>query len=515
MVNESSTTLFTSNITSSPYTNRISLTLNRAALLPGNSYRFTLTVEDILGHVGFAKMDLHTESLPLAGLLDIQPASGNPLATRFLLRASHWTDDIGNTPLSYQFGFQYPDEETIFWFSGVTVRNKISTILPLPSAANETLIIILQIYNTNGAVSKHQLYVDNLMHNSDTSFDLIELMQCVEDVSLKNGNWIEGIAHLTAIVASVNRYQDAFLCVDEFRERAVGVILQLFNSYIPQSKFFLNHLLFLLHEVTFKAVLPRNTSLHVVELLESLVQTFNNIDEKTSVISMPGFSEQEAELVFETYGSLILANSQREGTRIRSDVITESCLASLPHLGYGMCLQLGINEQASVTTADGLGSLKASHINLPMEYTTAQPCANCTLRNSEEIHINFGSKLFRQFLQWMCVTESLCSGVCIISAEFNDDVRWQGNPFSSVVKTPVLSLTLVNPIDGVLLQVQDLPSSPVTLSFPITAELSDLGLLECVFWSNTNNTWSNVGCTVQQVSYHTWDCILQCNCRVL
>ena len=497
-VNESSTILFTSNITSCPYINRISLTLNRAVLLPGNSYRFTLIVQNTLGHIGFAKMDLRTESLPLAGLLVIQPSSGDPLTTMFLIRALQWTDDIGNTPLSYQFGFQYPGEETVYWFSGVTIRNKISTILPLPSAANEPLSIILLIYDTNGAVSKYQTYV---MLNSNASINLIEQIQTIEEMSLINGNWNEGNAHLTAIVASINRNPDTFNYIDKFRVRAVSMILQLFDSYVPQSKSFLNHLLFLLHEVTYEAELPQNSSLRVVELLESLVQTYNNIIERTSVISMPGFSEQEAQLVFETYRNLISENSQFEGARIRSDVITESLLTSLPLLGYGMCLLLGVNEQASVTIADGFGSLKASQINLPMDYVTAQPYNDCTLGFNEEIHVNFGSELFRQYLQWMCDTESLCSGVCVISAQFIADLRWQGNPYSSIVKTPVLSLALVNPMDGGQLQVQDLQSSPVTLSFPITAELSNLGLLECVFWSSSNSTWSDGGCTIQQVSY--------------
>ena len=89
----------------------------------------------------------------------------------------------------------------------------------------------------------------------------------------------------------------------------MSVILQLFHSYVPKTKIFLNHLLFLLHEVTLETILPQNTSIQVVELLESLIQAYNNVVEKISVISTPGFSEQEAGLVFETYRNLILANA--------------------------------------------------------------------------------------------------------------------------------------------------------------------------------------------------------------
>ena len=507
-LNESSPVLFTSNVTSSPYTNQISLTLSKGVLLPGNTYRFTLTVKNSLGHVGFACMDFRTESLPLAGQLDIQPVSGDALSTEFLVKASHWTDDIGDTPLSYQFGFQYPDEETVYWSSGVIIQNQISTIFPLPSVASDSVNVILLIYDINGAVSEHQTGID--IFNSNALIDLNELIQCIEEISLHDGNWIEGNAHLTAVIVSVNRNQDLFQDIDTFRVRAVDLILQLFDSYIPQSKSFLNHLLFLLHEVTYQAELPHNTSVQVVELLESLVQTYNSLG-KTLAISVPGFSEHEAQLVLETYSNLLLANGQFQGFRIRADVITDSLLRTLPVLGYGMCLQLGINEQVSVTIDDNFGSLKASQINLPVDYVTAQPCKNCTLGLSEEISIGFGSELFRQYLQWMCDAQSVCSGVCAISAQFIVNIRWQDSPYSSVVKTPVLSLALVNPMDGGILQVQNLQSSPITVSFPITAEVSNSGQLECVFWSNISNTWSNEGCSLQQVSYYVNNTVESCN----
>lgn len=504
-LNETVHLLITANATSPPLTNQITLVLERGVLLADNSYRFRIEATNTQGHTGYAEIDIHTASVPLSGSFDIQPVRGSPLDTRFSLRALWWTDDIGDMPLSYQFGFHYPQEQDVQWLNGLLDQNVISSVLPLPHWLNDSVNLVLQIYDNKGALTRHEASVvlEYNKNDSNNSIDIMRLMKTIECISLVDGNWIEGLAHLTALTLSQHRYPNEFdpTELQIFKGRAINLLIELYRSYIPISKSFLNQLLSLMFRVTYQLELTTNTVEQVLVILESVVDTYNSFSEM-SVFSKPGFSEDEANLVFGTYANLITANSQGNSTRLVSDNITNSLLNVVPILGYGMCKQLGVGERNAFTFAENFGSLKSSQINPPRMYNATMSYESCPYKRNGTIYIDFTNRLFRQYLQWPCRTgsESQCSGVCITSAQFRQDMRWQGSLYSSYTKTPFLHVTLANPTNGSVLQIQDLQSSPVVISFPITSDPSNLNHLECVHWSKTLNAWSPQGCTTDIVS---------------
>ena len=511
LLNETVHVLFTSSVTSPPLTNQVTLTLESAVLLADNSYRFRIEATNVLGHTGYAEIDIHTASVPLSGHLNIQPLNGSSLDTIFSLQALRWTDDIGDTPLSYQFGFQYPEELDIQWLSGILTQSEIVSLLPLPSQMNNSVILVLQIYDNKGALTCHKTSF-TVQHNrnaSHNSIDIMRIMQTIENTSLQMGNWIEGLAHLTALVFSQDRNPSQFDPTDlqMFKTRAINLLIELYRSYIPASKSFLNHLLSLVNKVTYQVELPAPIVAQVLELLESVVNMYKSFEE-SAVFSKPGFSEDEAKLVFETYANLIAASSRVTSTRIMSDAVTNSLLNVISELGFGMCQQLGIGEESAFIFADNVGTLKSSWINLPRTYNTTMPCESCPYNQTNGVvNIEFSNQLFRQYLQWPCSVEiepeNQCSGVCIISAQFIREMRWQGSQYSSYAKVPFLHVSLANPRNGSVLQTQNPQTSPVTISFPITSEPSSLRNLECVSWNDVLGTWSPQGCTTDVVSIGT------------
>ena len=353
--------LFTSSVTSPPLTNQVTLTLESGVLLADNSYRFRIEATNVLGHTGYAEIDIHTASVPLSGHLNIQPLNGSSLDTIFSLQALWWTDDIGDTPLSYQFGFQYPEELDIQWLSGILTQSEIVSLLPLPSQMNNSVILVLQIYDNKGALTCHKTSF-TVQHNrnaSHNSIDIMRIMQTIENTSLQMGNWIEGLAHLTALVFSQDRNPSQFDPTDlqMFKTRAINLLIELYRSYIPASKSFLNHLLSLVNKVTYQVELPAPIVAQVLELLESVVNMYKSFEE-SAVFSKPGFSEDEAKLVFETYANLIAASSRVTSTRIMSDAVTNSLLNVISELGFGMCQQLGIGEKSAFIFADNVGTLE-------------------------------------------------------------------------------------------------------------------------------------------------------------
>ena len=236
LLNETVHVLFTSNVTSPPLTNQVTLTLERGVLLADNSYRFRIEATNVQSHTGYAEIDIHTASVPLSGRLNIQPLSGSSLDTLFTLQALQWTDDIGDTPLSYQFGFQYPEELDVQWLSGILSQNDIVSLLPLPSQINNSIISVLQIYDNKGALTCHKMSV-TVEHNrnaSHNSIDIMRILQTIEDTSLRMGDWIGGLAHLTSLIFSQDRNPSQFDPTDlqMFKTRAINLLIELYRSYI-------------------------------------------------------------------------------------------------------------------------------------------------------------------------------------------------------------------------------------------------------------------------------------------
>ena len=595
--------LFTSpvpNIAVPSFTNRLSLVIKKNSLLSRNSYRLKLTAADMLGRAGFVELDIRTATQPTSGLLEITPLTGHPLSTLFTLSALGWTDDLGDTPLLYRFGLRYHYTTSInvntavntccggttandscvcdYWLSGIIEVNQLSTILPFTltneSADNSSIVnvsVILQVYDNKGAVTEVVKDLRQLVYrnadigvNSDTqplqpisgeSDEMVDISTLLDDIGRmlrETGDWIQTMAHLTAVIATVeselthnvltNQISPAQLNLTEevvelFQLKATQLIIDVYDSYIPLSKSYLIIIASLLHKTTkpLRGESPCNTPLldstitKLASLLESVVAVYNTF-ERGAAFSYAGLDKRDSFLVLDVLQNLILARSETEERadtrgptilRIRADNITRSLLRIVPNIGYGICLQQALNEEAVfVHSSTSFVSLKSSWINLPNDYRAGN---NPEFQFGENIIVNFSRAIFRQYLQWQCTDNNAttgnqyCSGVCVASAQYTHNIVWQGSAYSSQTKTSLLQLLLINPVNGVNL-LQSLTTqkrqttnqnTPIGITFPIVAPFSNHSNLICAQWQE--GQWIENGC-MTKVLPTTSSTNLVCQC---
>lgn len=503
--------LYTSTATNTTPTNRITLALTAHSLQPARSYRFRLQATDIMNQVGFAEIDIHTESLPLFGSLDVTPRAGDSLRTLFRLSALGWTDDVGDAPFSFQYGFQFNDnnEETVYWLTGILSQDYLTTLLPPASWGG--LSVVLSVYDRNGAVARRKVQVDlDAEVGTNESTQLSDIMEEIENKAVNFGNWVEGLADLMALAIAINENEYFMYSSDdamEVRRKGVELITFLYWSQIPASKPFLDQLLLLLSELTRDVAISDVTASELASTLNSIILQYVDVEQSSAVASRPGFSAWALQTILDIYANLIAANSKVEGAgRIQEDTLTESLTHNVRSLGYGACLQLGLRERQVTAGTAGLGTLSVSLTGLPSAYTTirASDCSNCSRLDeaAPTVSVNFGRHLYERYLAWPCSNNgSECTGVCLASAQFSHDLRWQGNQYTSFPKTPLLSLTLINPVDSSEITVKDLPSdSLIGITFPVTYAVSDPSLLACATWDTRVKRWSEDGCSTIIVS---------------
>ena len=530
------------------YTNRLSLSLQPGALLPGNSYRFRLQVEDVNGGLGFAEIDIRTATQPTSGQLSIHLSKGGshavavvPLVDRVMLCAEHWTDGVGDTPLLYQFGITFEGTlipgsacAAVWWLGGVSARNCLSTTLPPPTDpplslplspspspssplsspcsphAQDTLRVVLRVFDQGGAYSEHSVLYNetssthlsfssisgnnsysHLLHN----YSLALLSEARED-SLLRGDWTEGLSDVTVVLATLSSHKQAF-SIDEEQEiklHALELLLDMFSSRLPRMRECLSHFCLLLQESTAGLVLPAATQNKVLEATELILETFLSFEDD-GLFSRRGLSSTDAQALLGIYGNIILANSDlKEERRIRLNSVISSLFQNIHRIGYGLCLQQGTFEKRPAIAGNAvLSNIQASLTNLYTDHEV-----------STETRVEFGTEVFLEYLM-----EGKSSGVCLLSVLFLYDLRWSGSVYLSHAKAPIVSLLLVNPGTGGVHAAKELGSQPIKVMTHLVDTATNHSFLECVFWSENMGMWSADGCSTSTVSLME-ECVCVC-----
>ena len=514
-------------------------------LLPRNSYRFKVTARDSLDRVGFAEIDVHTESLPSSGSVVIQPSTGTPLSTVFVLRALGWTDEPGDTPYLYRLGYRYLCSAAgarsgmcVEWFSGLTQENEFVFILPDIDSTNSPRLL-LQVLDNNGAVQEIEhsfsdLILSELVQVEGTGerTSLSSVTDVLADIGslVTGGHWVQGLAHFVALVSSVDIDHETLICEGsqsqlssrfqlsssefvELKMRMLPMILDLHRSFFPNSQSYFRVSLSLLERVTrthcnmsSELDFAWNTT-HIAALtsmLEDIVRKSNNFS-KYGVLSQRGISQEDAQTVLNIYEQLSYSQGRSPANAsanadTRDNLLTDSLTRILSTLGYGLCTRQRIGEQ-SVMLMNEFADLKSSLINLPPDYTTGG-CVRSEGCRVEHARVDFGAELFARYLQWVCASDEGvnegggdCSGLCVTSALIHIDIFYRGSPFSSQLKTPILHLSLLNPSDGSVVTDQATTSLP-ELDIPLVALFADSANLRCVIWNDGLVLWTSDECDV-------------------
>jgi len=477
-------------VTSSEGGNELSLTINPSVLRPGVSYRLRLNATTEDGNSSITEVNIMTNSQPTSGKLIITPGSGKSLHTVFTVSGIDWTDDYGDPPLLYQFGFRLLAESTrIYWLSSIRTNSQINTILPI---ANGDIVLVVRVYDGSAAYVTHEMFFTEIMANNIT-YDALSLFNSVQEQVTQHGQVTQGLASLTAIIASMNEFESRFTNSVTFRTAAIDFLLTMSSQVVP-TKSSLNQILFLIEQVMSGMSFDTTTQERVATFLEYIVNQYNSY-QIGNTFSTPGLDTDEASAVFTLYGRMLGGSS----TRLQFNTIASSYTRILDKLEYGLCRQLGINEEV-VLIEESFGSMKLSYYTPVNQLTAACDSSvnnRCPFSQQGTVDIDFGMTLFSQYISWQCEHDGLpCSGVCLASVQLQRNIFWNGNNYLSHTKSPLLSLLVINPRDGGI-EVVDSLAQPIQFRFPFTSSNSTT---QCVFWNVRLARWSNEGCSTTLVS---------------
>lgn len=550
-----------------PLTNRVTLALRPFSLLPHNTYRFKLSVTDSRNHTGFTEIDIHTAPVPSSGRLEVTPEEeGRALSTSFTLRASGWTGDVRYGPLFYRFGFRYfldasSGESVEEWLTGVSADNQFITLLP---HVDTTLSpqLLLQVFDCNGARTTLALNFSSVLtaevESTVSSFslrndELFALLDSVQAMLTTQCQWTQALADLTTLLTSVHLDHQEIICEDSstnalsptfnllstevilFKIRSLRLIVDLFDYITPATQ--LHHYQMILSLLE-KATQVECDLQYLMSGQEESSQLFDQMDmsnltsllgmiisstadfSEDSFLSRRGLSEKEVERILSIYRQIIYAQHMSSSSffssgrlllfpRVRSTSISESLVQHLPVLGHNLCLRQGIHERPATVDLSEFGNLKSSHINLPRGYV-AGGCSEDSCPH-DEVRVDFGSDFFSQFFQWNCTSSEICFGVCVSSVQLYVDILWQGNPYSSLLKSPLVHLSVLNPSNGAPLSSQVSPAQ-LTFMFPITTPYGNSSDLACAVWDDVSRSWLSETCHTEVLLLEGTAPCVQCQC---
>ena len=564
----------------SSFANHVTLVITANTLLPQNAYRFKFTATDMLGNSGFAEVNIYTESKPTSGTLLISPQNGFPLMTVFSLSAPGWTDDFGDTPLFYQFGLRYiflgstesfnPQQPACchipydvsqiqdqfdnisciceFMTTGISEQNELLTTLPLPYEETTDGVSIqvqqlVQVFDKNGAMAEESrlfsgISSEELSNRDDPTqllqplsdstrerLDALGLLDEIRQTSLRN--WRQALAQLTTLAsfAEVSTFISSpylNLTLSEmvnFKVKTTELVLDIYESYIPISKSYLDLVVAILHSTTSypgSAGITSNNALisRIMDFLQVFIDSTNNFDEERGS-SSSGFSAKDSHFVLRIFHNLIHMSRELNSNTvvsIRENSVTQAFLRLTPRLGQILCTY----EHYSFVNLAGISFLKSSRTNLPVNYQSTEECSKrldnnihrakvCLQKDVPTVAVNFSSVLFERYLSWPCQdseerTASYCSGVCLTSALHTQNLLWQGSMYEYRLKSPLFQLYLLNPHNGAVLEFQQESqqrisrntapvSDQIDLMFPIISSFSNASNLQCVYWNGTSRMW--------------------------
>ena len=353
--------------------------------------------------------------------------------------------------------------------------------------------LVLRVYDRSATFVTHETNLAGMLTATRSRYDAQSLITSIREQVTRYGKVNQGLASLTAVVASINEYGSRFTNEAAFRTAAVNFLLNISNQVNP-TKPSLNQILFLLHHVTERITLNPGTQQKLATFLERVIEAYQ-MQQGNFIFSSPGFNVDEASAIFTLYGRMLGGAT----TRLQTNEIILSYLRVISKLGYGICRQLGLNEEI-IVTEETFGSLKVSRYTPANQFTAS--CVNnatdkCPFSQQDAVDIDFGTTLFNKYISWPCKSGPSCSGVCLTSVQLLRNIFWSGNEYLWHSKSSSLLLYAINPSDGVIESVEGL-SEPVELQFSFTTSNSTS---RCVYWNVREQRWSTTGCSTNMVSF--------------
>ena len=498
---------FISNITSPSFINPISLTIPAYHLLPNNNYLFRLATTNIKGTERYAEIELNTESLPSSGKILVFPSIGEAIVTHFNIRAQYWTDDIGDLPVYYRFGFSFSvnNSNSVIWLTGVQEENELITLLPIP-LDNTSILLVTQIFDSYGAANEdtQSIVLSSPIHK----IDLEDINSKIYNLANDQGQWMEALSDLTTILYSIDSGLVSItntMSIEGFKLSVLNLLIELHRTQIPPTKPLYLLELQIIQSSTSQIEISENVIKSLLKVIEEIINYYISYD--NFMFCERGFTEREAQLIIDIYSNLIAYNSQSDGNRIQSNSITESFAQMSQYLGFGICQLMGVYDSSIILANINLGTLKSYRSILPWMYNVScnlSESNDCPFSfNVQPTSVIFGKRVFEKYTQYSCDEYGdidkprECQSVCITTVQLIRDIHWSGSPYSNHIKSLPIHVHLTTH-SGTIIDDYE-PLEPVILQLQLINPKSETGSLECVWWNENENNWSSEGCTTSEV----------------
>jgi hypothetical protein len=203
--------------TSAEFIKLIPISLMPAALEGQRIYTFTINVfqPEYPSCMASASMNLTINMSPIPGTFSVSPKIGTGLATPFTLKATSWTDDTSDYPLTYSFYYSFPsDSDVSYPLSLAQDPQLLTTVLPDGSDFDDhTIYLYLSIadsFNCSASTSSTvQVYT-----TSASSLNLTAVNNLVES-SLEPAQWASNWNNLVGVMNALSHSLNSVNCTVE------------------------------------------------------------------------------------------------------------------------------------------------------------------------------------------------------------------------------------------------------------------------------------------------------------
>ncbi|XP_028409898.1 uncharacterized protein LOC114532567 [Dendronephthya gigantea] len=502
------------------------LVINKNRLEEGVTYKFILRVVHSDAS-SFADIEVTTNAAPSQGMLEIEPSSGYVGNTFTFAASEGWEDDADDLPLTFQFGYYVQDSgEVREEFLGTpSEENRLDFDLLPPGDPSKdynltVFVIVTDIY---GAVATRKANV--IVKPIPLDVTAVNKFSGAVEREFESGNFAGGAAKASAL----------FVALSDDNSNGTNVTTEVVRKL---KKSFTNKVL---SEVETGGVQDRSARLVAQKLLVRMTVNCKPLCDPVRVVrvlfkmvsgeqSSP--KRRRRATVTNNYDSIEVKTGEEVSTvlKIAENVITPddytnssltaktSFLSTIKAQEPSLCKGLATGGPAEIALSN-ITVMRAVRDALGLYANVETKYKEISTSESPEyiqqtVTYRLGETLEEQYASWACTSDDTCTGTCIATAQFKDDLLIQHDPADKNITrlSNIASIRLYNPKTLAEIPASSL-AKPAVLRFPIDhAEMYENYTKECRTWNEVENEWKMSGCS----GYTTLnDSIIECKCSQL
>ena len=479
------------------FINEAYLVLAAGSLSVGHRYLFELTATINGGNYSSsAQVDLRVGAPPLVQDISVDPPTGDPLSTEFVVMATGSNVNPTNLPLTYRFGF--PDDDSgVFWISGHLSSPSLETILPSVSTATESEIqLVVQVQDNNGNYKNFMTTVAL----GTTNVPIATVVENIQNDHSDTKDWIRTLASIGSVIHHHSSMSKTL------NNDIVGVITEiLFNvsSAVPDT--FSHHQLiaqYLATIATHSMIIEQHTSEEIATYILATLDehTFEfeipNFDwsaqnDVTSILNQGLFSGTQSPMATQQLLNSLEAVEDLMDQHSNSAHIRKVYYQMIDSISTGLCSVAAASEPpVSIATTNMHISVQKYSVSSLRGVFAPTFCADITSCSFFELDNSFPSDVKKHVCRpAMGKTLPSCQEVCLqgsietvnidnfvisdtsenfISSEIHQSNPKDITPYSSIISS--LSVPFLSPNGNGYVNLSHL-SMPVTVELPLSGEV--------------------------------------------